>query len=337
MSAQGDPHAARLGFLDNLGRLFAHKDEPAPESRPEQGIEALDAAFEEAVRKLGEKVEAQRSTRAGPGPAAEKPTPEARAAERAKRIEAAHRAMREDIEKMHASLGTGLAGPDLDAICSVLEGLADVVAEGRESHGLLPRARFAIAERLRREAGELAVARIAGLLDAHGMHWPDASHARPSATPVEIESARARRMADLRRVFLADDFARIADSLRGIVKGWGSDYPDRGTPVWEACALEGVAAGIRGGLVRDFVEVLRKDRDELLRRTEDAVGKEVRALQAAVAGGVRSLDQANQVVASTREVIDEVVPSIAWEQVCNRIPAARGETAAGPARPAGGG
>ena len=54
---------------------------------------------------------------------------------------------------------------------------------------------------------------------------------------------------------------------------WGSDYPDQGSPLWEETVLAGVAAGMRGQLVRDFVELLRRDREALLRRIEDARGE----------------------------------------------------------------
>jgi hypothetical protein len=235
--------------------------------------------------------------------------------------------MREDIEKMHARLGTGISGADLDALRGLLEELDADEAAGKSSHDLLPRARYAIAEKLRAESGELAVARVVALLERQKMGWPDPTRPSPTATPEEIERSRRRRLADVRRVFLADGFARTAESLQGIVKGWGSDYPDRGSPLWEACVLEGVAAGIRGQLLREFVELLRRDREQLLGEVEGLVGKEIGALQQAMAGGVHSLEQARRAVESALKVIDEVLPGIAWERIRTELPAARGELA----------
>lgn len=317
------------GFLDSLGRLFRRQEdrparvEPAP--KPAGTLEALEAA----VRALNERVEQQRgaATAGSASAGVRKPTPEELAAERERRIEAARKAMREDIERMHAKLGTGIAPADLDAIAALLGELEAGAAAGKGSYELLPRARYAIAERLRAEAGELAVARVAALLRQHGMGWPDPSHPPATATPEEIERAHRRRLADVRRAFLGDGFARTAESLQGIVKGWGADYPDRGSPLWEACVLEGVAAGLRGQIVRRAVELLQRDRDELLRQAEAAVGEETAALQQALAGGVHSLEEANRAVQSALQVLDEVLPAIAWERVRAELPEARGETA----------
>jgi hypothetical protein len=325
--------AGKLGFLDSLGRLFRRREEAAPAAPEGPGrFAALEADFDGALRRLNEKLaEHQRvsvATGATGGPAASVETAEERAAERARRLETCHRAMREDIEKEHARLGTGLSGDDLTALAGYLQELVAVTAPGRQSHALLPRARFAIGERLRSEAGALAVARLVDLLGRARREWPDPTHYRPSAPAEEIERSRRRRLAEIRENFLASDLERTAERMLGIVRGWGADYPDRGTPLWEECALEGVAAGIRAQLVRDFVETLRRDQAALVARVEASVGKEITGLQAVVQAGVQSIEQANQAVASSLRVLDEMVPEVAWQQVRSQLPQARGEWAA---------
>jgi hypothetical protein len=59
------------------------------------------------------------------------------------------------------------------------------------------------------------------------------------------------------------------------------------------------------------------------------VGKETASLQQALAAGVHSLDQASRAVESALQVVDEVMPAIAWKHLCARLPEARGETATG--------
>lgn len=329
MTHQDDAQAGKPGFLDSLGRLFrAKREQPSPPQPPTGGFAKVEAEFEEAIRGLNARIEATRGeagATAAAGPGARRTTAEQLAAERTRRLEAVHQAMREDIEKMHARLGTGLSGADLDAIHDLLQELAAMADAGKGSHQLLPRARYAIAEKLRAESGELAVERVVALLERHKMEWPDPSRPPASATPEEIERARRRRLADVRRAFLGDGFARTAETLQGIVKGWGTDYPERGSPLWEACVLEGVAAGIRGQLVRKFVEVVRRDREQLLGEAEATVGKETAALQEAMAGGVHSLEQASRAVESALKVLDDVLPALAWERVRAALPEARGE------------
>jgi hypothetical protein len=241
------------------------------------------------------------------------------------RTEAAHRAVREDIVKMHERLGTGIAGKDLDALGAFMDELDALVQAGKDSHEILPRARYAISEKLRAEAGALAVARLVALLQGEKLAWPDPTRFRASATEEEIERSRRRRLAEIRESFLAQGFGRTGERMLGIVRTWGSDYPDRGSALWEETVLEGVAAGIRAHLLKEFVEFLRRSPDALMTRTEELMGKELATLRETLASGSLSAEQANLAVASSLRVLDQVVPDFAWEQVRSQLPRARGE------------
>ena len=111
----------------------------------------------------------------------------------------------------------------------------------------------------------------------------------------------------------------------GIVQGWGGDYPDRGTPLWEECVLEGVAAALRAQLLKEFVETLLQDRDALLAKVEAAIGKELEAVQTLLKTGVTSVDEASEAVAGPFRVLHDVAPKLAWEQIRSKLPSARGE------------
>jgi hypothetical protein len=114
--------------------------------------------------------------------------------------------------------------------------------------------------------------------------------------------------------------------MLGVVPGWGADYPERGSPLWAECALEGVAAGIRAQLLRDFVDFLNRDRDALWSRVEASVGTELQELQRVLEGGAPSIERANAVMASSLRVLDELVPEVAWQMVRSALPHARGES-----------
>lgn len=220
---------------------------------------------------------------------------------------------------------TGLARADFETLAAYLEEIAALADSGRNSHDLLPRARFVIAEKIQREAGELAVAHLVELLERKKMSWPDPTSYRPSAQPDEIERSRRRRLAEIRESFLNQPLTRTAERMLGIVKTWGSDYPERGSALWEETVLEGVAAGIRGELVKESVEALRRNRDLIMERTEAAIGKELDVLQQVLSQGVTSFEQANQAVASSLAVLDSVFPELAWEYIRSQLPRARGE------------
>jgi hypothetical protein len=333
MGEQGEKGqgAGRLGFLDSLGRLFRGKPEAALVRPEADRLEQLGADFSAALQSLQQKIDEGRRgsapTELGPA-AAPAETSEQREAARTRRREESHRAMREEIGKAHAELGTELAGEDLEALAAFVRELEQSTSAGRGSHTLLPRARYAIGEKLRVESGALAVARLVALLERAKRSWPDPTRHSPGATPEEIERSRRRRLAEVRETFLASDFERTSERMLGIVRGWGGDYPDPGSPLWQECVLEGVAAGIRGQLLREFVELLERDRDALLGAIEASVGKELAALQGVLAGGVRSLEEASEAVDGSLRVLDEMVPEMAWERVRAVSPQARGELGA---------
>jgi hypothetical protein len=313
-------NSQRIGFLHSLGRLFGSAPLPAaPPSEPvaSGGLEKLEVEFTAAITAMNKRIDEQRraarsahSTIAQVGT-----TPQDRVSERQRRKASCHRAMREDIEKMHAALQTGLTSSALDGIVEFLGELDAVSHVGRDSHVLLSRARHTIAKRLRSEAGELAVARLIATLQRHQMEWPDPRQHHRAATLEEIEESRRRRLTEARESFLAYDFERIAERVQGVVSGWGADYPDRGSPLWQESVLKGVGAGLWGRLLGDFIALLERDRLRLLSRTEESMCKEIAALHAALESRTGSITETTEAVANSLRVLDEVVPEIAWELV----------------------
>jgi hypothetical protein len=325
--------SSRLGFLDGLGRLFRKEKETEaaePGAAAPARFQQIEAELDATLAKINERL-AERRAAAQPmelGETSSGPTPEERRAAQQKRMGDAHQAIRADIVAMHERLGTGVTAADLDAIAAFLGELEAAATAGRGSHEMLPRMRYAIAAKVWHEAGELAVARLVALLQREKLPWPDPIRPGPTDSPEDVERARQRRLREVREGFLAFDFARSADRLVGVIRGWRGDYPGQGSPLWEECVLEGVATGIRGKLALQAVEILRRDRDRLLAQAEESIGAQLASLRAVVAGGVDSIDQATQAVATTLRVLDEAVPGIAWEHVCTELPAARGEPAA---------
>jgi len=323
MSEKQQYVSGKLGFLDPLARLFRTREEtPTSEPQATSGLDSVQASFDAAIQALERRIEESRRVAPSTGRAAapHARTAEERAAASRRRMEEAHRAILEDIERMHARLETELAGADLAELAGFLEELHAESAAGKGSRSLLPRLRHAIAERLRREAGELAVERLVALLEREKLSWPDPTRYRPTDPPEKIERSQRRRLGEVREAFLAQDLERTAQRMLGIVAGWKSDYPDRGSPLWEECVLEGVAAGIRGQLVRASADLLRRDREVIFDRAEESIGKELGAIHAALEDGVHSLEQANQAVASSLRVLDEIVPEIAWQHVQSQLP-----------------
>lgn len=314
-----------LGLIHSLGRLFRGDKPSSPDNDPEQkvsaGLAKLEVDFAQAITAMKERVENQRRAggMAASGPAFIDLSAQDRAAERQQRKESCHRAMREDIDTMHSTLGTGLKDSDLEDVVAFLRELEALSHAGQDSHALVPRARHAIIERLRIEAGQLALENLISALRRSGLDWPEQPQHSPSMTPEELESSQRRRLSDTRTSFLTYDLTRIAERLQGIVSGWGADYPDRGSPLWQESVLKGVAAALWGRLIETFVELLEKDRELLVTRTERFMGTELAALHAALENRAGSIAETTDAVARALRVLDEVVPEIAWELVRPRF------------------
>ena len=317
-----------LGFLDVFLARFRRAPEQTPSEKPlAASSQDLRREFEAALEGLTKKIEEQRRREeeaSGGGERGEKTAAE-RLAERAKRLEAAHRAIREDVVAMHGRLRTGLGTDDLVDLQAFLEEVDALAAPGAESHELLPRARYRIVKRLGHEAGELVLARLRPMLEKAGVAWPDPIHYHPSATAEDIEAARRRRFSEMREQFLARGLKKTAERVLGVVGSWGSDYPQRGSPLWEEAVLEAVAAGLQARLLRQFVGRLRSDREIIEAETDRLIGPQLAAVQKVLESGVASVEEATQAAAGALRVIDEVIPDLAWKHLRSVLPAARGE------------
>lgn len=323
MTAESKPE-----FLDSLIGLFRAKpgEPPPPKPNEDRDFEALRANFDAALHDLDEKAEEHRRQRAAASsaPGVSRSTAEERAAERERHIAHIRQTIRKEIGSMHEKLGTGI-GADLEALSASLEELAVEVDAGKDSHELIPRARARAVQRLQKEAGELALTRLEALRRRQNLEWPDPTHHDPWAQPEEIERSRRRHLAEVRESFLGQSLSRTGERLLGIVTVWGSDYPHRGSPLWEETVLDGVASGIRGDLVRECLAVARRDEDHIASLAETTIGKELTKLQQVVKAGVTSIEQANQAAASALRALDEVVPDLVWEHIRSQAPRARGQ------------
>jgi hypothetical protein len=310
------------GFFSSLAHMFQSSKGGEDASQGSDPVEMLQVDFDDAVRRLEEKVEERLRQSVSTGAIKASRTT---VADRETRREIAHREIREDIGKMHARMGTGVDDAAMEMLSTQLAELDRLWRPGKGSHELIPRARYAIVERVQREAGPLAIARLRELMSREGMSWPDPTRHQPSASEDEIERSVRRRAGEIRENFLSSDMERTANRMLGLVSGWGGDYPERGSALWEETVLEGVAAGIRARLNTEFIDLVRENRETFLARTEELVGERFDVLQRSLESGVDSIDNASRAVAATFRVLDEVIPEFAWEYIHAELPHARAD------------
>jgi hypothetical protein len=291
-------------------------------SKGDNPVELLQVDFDDAVRRLEEKIEERLRQRVSTGAIK---APRATPADREARRKIAHREITEDIGKMHARLGTGIDDAAMEELSSQLVDLDSLWRSGKGSHDLIPRARYAIAEKIQQETGPLAVARLRNLMRQGGVSWPDPIRHQPSASEDDIERSIRRRMGEIQANFLSSDMQKTSSRMLGIVSGWGGDYPERGSALWEETVLEGVAQGIRARLGSEFIDLVRENKEIFEARTEELVGEPFDVLQRSLESGVDSIHDASRAVTATFRVLDEVIPELAWEYIHAQLPHARAE------------
>ena len=318
----------KLRFLDSFVGIFRRKTEPEEsQAEPPQSFEDVRARFDTALKDLEATIETHRQEMEGSA-AARGSFKEAGAESeehKIQRMASIHRQIRVDVEAMHAQLGTGISGSDIDELNQFLQEVAELSAGGEDSHELLGRARFTILRRLSVEAGELAVSRLRDLMNSADMTWPETLTYHPSTSPEGVARIRERHLAELKEYFLQSGIERMAQFLVGIVPAWKEDYPHQGSPIWDAVVLKAVAAGIRASLLKEFVEKVREDRAAIEEEVEELIGAELSAVDQCLKEGIDSIQDANRVVAGTMRILDEVVPDLAWERVHAALPRARGD------------
>lgn len=306
-----EPSQNNPGFFDALRHIFSPAEKETP--TPQDDFAAAQAPFNQALQRLNAKIEElQRDNsgaRGGAGATA------ASAEEKLRRTALLHAAMRSDILALHRQLRTGIDAAELERLAAFMKETGAMAAAGRKALEVLPRCRHSVLLRLQREAGVLAWAELERLCAEAGVAWPETTHRDPLDTETEFEELRQKKYEENRAAFLDDDILRSGQLLLGIENAWKSDYPERGTPLWQQLALDGVGSALRARLLRHYYERLLQLREAILARAASTVGRELEELDRTVGTGVVTLQDAHRVAASSYRILDEVIPDIAWEMI----------------------
>ncbi|MBE0595947.1 MAG: hypothetical protein IH614_01610 [Desulfuromonadales bacterium] len=301
-----------FGFLDGLFRSTAPP--PAAQNSPEvHGLKELRDQFDATIQRLEVEIETRQRELTSPE------MPEQRQGETVinkVQLEALrHQEIREDIEAMHQRLGTSLGGAELDELRAFLLETEQAVAPGRESRQVLPRARFSIVRRFHFEAGKLAWEQLTERLSQTNLSWPETAYIHSFMTAEEIGQLRQSKREEARQAFLQNGLRKSSELLLGVVAAWKSDYPERGTPLWQMVVLEGVATAFQAQLLKQLVARLRREQPRIEAQVASLLGAEIQAIDSWLQQGVGSLDKANRLYAESLQLLDEKIPELVWQQI----------------------
>lgn len=314
-SSTGNGHS----IFEAISQLFGSAT-PAQPVTAAPSLSEMESAFNVALQQLNGKIEElqrQKLQTAG-GTVA---SPAAHAEERERRMNEAHSRILSDILVMHRRLATGIDKPALDALTAFLRECALKVAEERSVPEVMLCCRSSILRRFHHEAGSIAWEELEGRLTTQNEVWPETTARDPFEGDAAFEQRRRLKYRDLQNDFVHYALPRSAELILGIERAWQADYPDPGTPLWRELVLEGVATALRARILQGYYERLLANKEKIVARATELVGRELGALQAVLAEkNLTSLEDAHRVATTSGRVLDEVIPEIAWQVI-------RGETA----------
>lgn len=309
-SLAGNGHS----IFEAISQLFGKAAPPQrPAAEPASSLSEMENTFNAALQQLNGKIEDLQRQKLQTVSATGLPAA-AHAEERARRMSTAHARILTDILAMHRKLVTGIDSPALDALAAFLKENAEKVAEERSVPAVMPCCRSSILRRFHREAGGVAWVELEGRQTAQNEVWPETTQRDPIEGEEAFEQRRQLKYREMRDDFVNYDLARSTELIRGIERAWQADYPEPGTPLWRELVLEGVATALRARILQDYYERLLANKEKIVDRATALVGRELGALQAALAEKtLTSLEDAHRVATTSRRVLDEVIPEIAWQ------------------------
>lgn len=311
-NSSGNGHS----IFDAISQLFGKSPRPDLEvAKNVSSLAKMESAFNAALQQLNGKIEElqQQKLQAAGGTGA---SPAAHAVERERRMNEAHSRILIDILAMHRKLATGIDPPTLDALATFLQECADKAAKERSVPEVMPCCRSSILRRFHHEAGGVAWDEMERQLAAQKEAWPETTQRDMIEEEADFERRRQLKYREMKNDFVNYELARSAQLIRGIERAWQADYPDPGTPLWRELVLEGVATALRARILQGYYDRLLANKEKIVARATELVGRELGALQAVLAEkNLTSLEDAHRVAMTSGRVLDEVIPDIAWQVI----------------------
>lgn len=327
--------AARGKFLEGLVNIF-HSSGPGRAEAVSKAEAESQRNFQESARDLHSAVEALRSKvelqkiallkgssetgfapRFGDRSAASGPS---RAEFQKQELERAVEDMRSSIIYLHSKLGTAITEDAIWDIHAYLEDLHKQTA-GDE---LGARIRAAIVTHVFDQLGAAAWSGLIHSMKRVDIAWPEPGGLMPNPSDADRARATEAHLSDAEELFHRQNMKRGMDSMIGIESAWKT-YPDRASWLWQEAALRGVASGIRCEMMREAVQKLRADGDELRAKANAALQEDLARVQASLESGLHSIEDAEKLISGTDAVVRTYLPELAWQHVREAVEAKTSE------------
>lgn len=315
MGSQASKGQGPFDFIDRLIGLFHHTEPKIPTPATDERA-PLNKQFESSLIALEKTIEKQRRDKESETNFGWQRTLKVEDEELKKiKEQKIYAKIRQDIESAHQRLHTGISSHELDLLKEYLINASQTYMSGEKSHEVLPRCRASILKRIHYKAGCLALHRMDDYLAKQNETWPTRPPRNPAISAEEIHEIANRNLMTMRKNFINNSIHQSSLLIVGIVEVWKSDYPEADSALWQSVVLEAVATALRAKLMHLFTTRLRHDREFIENKTTELIGAKVAELNQTLQGGMTSINDAHRVVSSSLQILDEVIPNLAWEHL----------------------
>lgn len=304
--------SSESGFLKGVTKIF-HRDEAQkqpPKTPAAQAPSLRDSTIEleSRLKALTEKIEERRREQEqkaaiSSGRIESKISEADRERIKEARTEKIHQEIRQEILEWHTRLDTKIGPDELNELHAFMKEMTGM-AVGRPGQSLDDRIRGAIVKRLFVETGQRSWDDMLQRMESAGENWPAADEQTRTA---EINAAA--------ELFLESGIRSMTDLVVGIVTVWKDHYPARDTSLRKSVCFRAVAAGLRAALLRQVVDLVRKEADDLRREAHQLLEKEVETVQSVLDAGVNSIEHADNIMTGASDLLEQVLPALCVERV----------------------
>jgi hypothetical protein len=296
------------GILEGLVGMFRRDDDeqPAELSEPKTGFSASAEALGDLLTELSEQAEerrqAQRQREAVASGRLGHIDKDEREDIKRQRMEEIHAEVRASVVATHEQLRTGIDDVELTELDGFMDRLCEMMAAPAAA-GLEPYIRGAITRRFYDETGPLAWQRLTELMDDAGTEWPSPE-----------EHQREHKRAEAAELFVHASPTVTAALVSGVVPIWQDHYPKKDSALWQSVCFRAAGAGLRARMLGRAMDYLRAHSPELRAEGERLLREKISTVQDVLSSGLRSVDEADQVMAGAAGLLERVLPDLCWDR-----------------------
>ncbi len=230
----------------------------------------------------------------------------------------ARAALFEDIIRFHGQFETGLTSEKLLSLheMMVMEAAHEKACSQEESiHELVE---CNLLTFLRRKAQEHAWQRLEDNIIRFHIEFPIPPSMVHPPDPVRKEKVTEERKKSAQEEFLSMPAQQLAELILGNVPIWVYSYPGKDTYLWQLTVLQGVAAGLTGNLLMEYLSAWEENSPEILDKIQKEFVDKIENIRRRGESAI-TLPEVLSVSKELERISREQMPQQIWKYIGSKL------------------